>query len=254
MFAALVHACRYCGLLDASAAAHRAAVRLDPTVASSVLHTYYQQRAWSQALDELHRSSDPFEGRLLAAMGRRDEAIAAARREEGRYAAIPLLRGFATALRAGLEGDGATATAAMAPFDDERYSDGEMFFYVAEVYALVGETGRAFAMLDRTVDGGFLSLAAFENNTFLAPLHSHAAWAPLLARLRASQASAARLFDDRRGRPPCSGSDAARSGRGRRVGRQLAQQPGLGEFPVAHHRFGRHPEHFGRLLDAQPAQ
>ena len=97
VFAALVHACRYCGLLDASAAAHRAAVRLDPTVASSVLHTYYQQRAWTQALDELHRSSDPFEGRLLAAMGRRDEAIAAARREEDRYAAIPLLRGFATA-------------------------------------------------------------------------------------------------------------------------------------------------------------
>ena len=200
MFAALAHACRYCGLLDASAAAHRAAVRLDPTVASSVLHTYYQQRAWSQALDELHRSSDPFEGRLLAAMGRRDEAIAAARREEGRYAAIPLLRGFATALRAGLEGDGATAVAAMAPFDDERYSDGEMFFYVAEVYALVGESGRAFAMLDRTVDGGFLSLAAFENNTFLAPLRSHAAWAPLVDRLRASQASAAKLFDDRRGR------------------------------------------------------
>ena len=52
-----------------------------------------------------------------------------------------LLRSFATAIRAGLEGDAATATAAMAPFDDERYSDGEMFFYVAEVYALVGDTG-----------------------------------------------------------------------------------------------------------------
>ena len=65
--------------------------------ATSVLHTYYHQGAFDQALDELHRSSDPFEGRLLGAMGRRDEAIAAARREETRYAAIPLLRAFATA-------------------------------------------------------------------------------------------------------------------------------------------------------------
>ena len=36
----------------------------------SVLHTYYHQRAFEQALDELHRSSDPFEARLLGAMGR----------------------------------------------------------------------------------------------------------------------------------------------------------------------------------------
>ena len=44
------------------------------------------------------------------------------------------------------------------------------------------------------------ALAAFEHNTYLAPLRSHAAWAPLVARLRAAQASAAKLFDDRRGR------------------------------------------------------
>ena len=53
-----------------------------------------------------------------------------------------------------------------------RYSDGEMFFYVAEVYALVGEYRAGVRDARRAVDGGFLSLPAFENNTFLAPLRA----------------------------------------------------------------------------------
>ena len=39
LFAGLVHACRYAGLLDASLAAHDEAVRLDPNVATSVEYT-----------------------------------------------------------------------------------------------------------------------------------------------------------------------------------------------------------------------
>ncbi len=200
VYAGLVHACRYGGLLDASVAAHRAAVRLDPTVATSVLHTYYHQRAFEQALDELHRSTDPFEARLLGAMGRTAEAIPAAEREEVRYAAIPLLRAFATAMRSGLQGRVDEARAAMKPFEQRTNSDGEMLFYVAEVYALVGDTARAFARLDEAVDSGFLCAAAFERDTYLAPLRAMAAWAPLMARVTAAQAEVWRVFDQHRGR------------------------------------------------------
>ena len=42
LFAALVHACRYGGLLDASVAAHEEAKRLDPTVPTSVEYTLLQ--------------------------------------------------------------------------------------------------------------------------------------------------------------------------------------------------------------------
>ena len=200
VFAALVHACRYGGLLDASVAAHRAAVRLDPTVATSVLHTYYHQGAFEQALDELHRSTDPFEARLLGAMGRTAEAIPAAEREEVRYAAIPLLRAFATAMRAGLQGRFDEAREAMRPFEHRTNSDGEMLFYVAEIYALVGDTDRAFATSRRAVDSGFLCAAAFERDTYLAPLRATAAWAPLMARVAAAQAEVWRVFDQHRGR------------------------------------------------------
>ena len=55
---------------------------------------------YERAIDEGHRTSDPFEARALGALGRTTEAIAAARREEDRFAHVPMLRGFSIALRA----------------------------------------------------------------------------------------------------------------------------------------------------------
>jgi serine/threonine protein kinase len=199
VFAALVHACRYGGLLDASVAAHHAAVRLDPTVPTSVLHTYYHQRAFALALDQLHRSSDPIEARLLGAMGRTADALPAAAREEVRYAAVPLLRAFATAMRAGLEGRADEAREAMRPFDQRRYGDGEMLFYVAEVDALIGDAARAFARLHQAVDNGFLCAAAFQGDTYLAALRTQPEWAPLMARVEAAQAQVRQVFETHRG-------------------------------------------------------
>ncbi len=41
LFAALVHACRYCGQLNASLAAHHKALELDPNAHTSIAHTYF---------------------------------------------------------------------------------------------------------------------------------------------------------------------------------------------------------------------
>ena len=41
LFAGLVHTCRYCGLLEASVAAHEHAQRLDPKMSTSVNNTYW---------------------------------------------------------------------------------------------------------------------------------------------------------------------------------------------------------------------
>ena len=106
MYAALVHACRYAGLLDESVQAHVLARRLDPAVATSVLHTYYMRGEFERALDESYQSSDPLEARLLAALGRDEEALSAARREEVRFGAYPMLSAFSTAMRAALAAAG----------------------------------------------------------------------------------------------------------------------------------------------------
>ena len=199
VYAALVHACRYAGLLDASVAAHQTAIRLDPTVSTSVLHSYYMQGDFRRALEEAHRSTDPFEARLLGAMGQRDAALAAARSEEARFSSVPVLRGFSTGLRAALEGRGDAARDALVVYDDVRFGDGEGLFYVAEIYAAVGDRGRAFAMLTRAVDAGFLCLPAFEHDVYLAPLRGGEAWGALMARLRDAHARVGQRFDQRHG-------------------------------------------------------
>lgn len=200
VYAGLVHACRYGGLLDASLTAHRMATRLDPNVPTSVLHTYYQSGAFDRALEEMHRSSDPFEARVLGALGRRDEALAAARREELRFSNVPLMRVFSTATVAAFEGRAADAIRALEPVKGTAFGDGEGRFYAAEVYALVGSLDDAMEMLTHAVDAGFVCRRVFAESAYLAPVRRRPDWPALVARVEAGQAEASRVFDGRRGR------------------------------------------------------
>ena len=59
LFAGLVQACRYCGLLDASVAAHERARRLDPGVVTSVAQTFLLNGEWERAIAD-DRSDPPF--------------------------------------------------------------------------------------------------------------------------------------------------------------------------------------------------
>jgi tetratricopeptide (TPR) repeat protein len=184
VYAALVHACRYAGLLEESVAAHHQAYRLDPTVATSVHHTYYLQGQFDKALDHARHSNDPLETRILGAMGRKDEALAAARREESRYADVSILQAFAASCRAALEGRREDAVASLVPFETFGSTDGEAFFYVAEVYAMSGYLDRAHVTLTRALDAGFVCLPAFERDVYLAPLKETEHWRALMARLK----------------------------------------------------------------------
>ena len=187
VYAALVHACRYAGLVDESVASHRQARRLDPAVSTSVLHTYYMRGDYALAFEEGHQSSDPFEARVLGAMGRTAEAISAARREENRFAAYPLQRSFARGLRAALEGLPDEAVAALRPFDGPLFNDGEGLFYVAEIYSTLGLLDRGHMMLERAIDSGFLCLARFETDPYLAPLRGTDRYNELLGRVRSKR-------------------------------------------------------------------
>ena len=52
LFAGLVRACRYVGLLDASRAAHERARRLDPTINTSVVYTSAMVGDYARVADE----------------------------------------------------------------------------------------------------------------------------------------------------------------------------------------------------------
>ena len=58
IFAGLVHACRYCGLLEASEAAHREARRLDPHISTSVVYTWWARGEMERVLAETSDAAD----------------------------------------------------------------------------------------------------------------------------------------------------------------------------------------------------
>jgi serine/threonine protein kinase/tetratricopeptide (TPR) repeat protein len=186
VYAALVHACRYCGFLDESLSAHAQARRLDPTVATSVLHTYYMRGDYLRALEEGYQSSDPFEARVLGALGRETEAIEAARREEARFAAFPRLRAFCAALRAALEGRQAEALADLQLVTTE-FTDGEGLFYVAEIFARLGDVERTLTTLEKAVAMGFLCVAAIRNAPYLSSLRGIERFEALVERTQVRQ-------------------------------------------------------------------
>ncbi len=187
IYAALVHACRYGGLLDESLAAHRQAQRLDPTLTTTVHHTHYMRGEYAEALATSGQVSDPFEARVLSALGRDADALASARREETRFAAVPMMRVFSSALRAALEGEKEEGMAALEQLETFGFTDGEGLFYMAGTCVKLEQPQRAFELLSRAVDGGFLCLRGFETDVYLAPLRSMPEWQPLLERLEAKR-------------------------------------------------------------------
>jgi tetratricopeptide (TPR) repeat protein len=102
IFAGLVSTCRYCGLLDASVAAHERAVSLEPRIRTSVPHTWFLQadhpRVATIAIEDF-----PYIVPLsIAELGRPLEALAALRKlEETMKTRVP---GFVIAARTLLEG------------------------------------------------------------------------------------------------------------------------------------------------------
>ncbi len=177
------------GLLDESLAAHRQAQRLDPTLPTTVHHTYYMQGDYERALAAAGHVSDPFVAGVLWALGRDAEALASARREEERFASVPLMRAFSSALRATLEGKREEGIAAIERVRTSGFSDGEGLFYLSGIYARLEEPQRACEMLTRAIDAGFLCAPAFETDVYLTSLRATTDWQPLLDRVDHSAAA-----------------------------------------------------------------
>ena len=185
-----------CGLLRESVSAHQDARRLDPTVSTSVLHTYYVQRDYDRALEEAVTSSDPLEARVLGATGRDTQAIEAASpvREEARLAQIARLAAYCAAQRAAFEGRSSDVLAIAEPYDSSSVSDGEDLFHWGKMSARAGLPGEALTRLERAADWGYMCSQAYEDSSYLVPLHGMTRFAALLERVRARQRAIAEQF------------------------------------------------------------
>ena len=191
LLAGLVTTCRYCGLLDASDAAHARAVALEPKLRTSVVHTWFMQGDHARVA-AVKPGEFPYIVPLsMAEIGRRTDAIAAAREIEQK---IPTrVRDLVTGARTLLEGKPSESVAAIQRFVSD-FRDPEAMFYSARHLAHLGETEQALDIAARAIDGGFFCFPALSNDPGLETLRGSPAFVDLLGRAESRHRAAAEIF------------------------------------------------------------
>jgi eukaryotic-like serine/threonine-protein kinase len=154
LFAGLVQACRYCGLLDASVAAYERARSLDPGAITSAAQTYLLRGDWEQAA-AIDRSDPPFtKARALIELGRRSEGLELLRASIAR-GLHPQIHDLVAGMVAALEGRHDDVLRHTHRVIDSGLTDPEVLYHWAGPLALAGDRDGALGLLERAVEGGF---------------------------------------------------------------------------------------------------
>ncbi len=194
LFAGLVHACRYSGLLAAAVAAHAQAWRLDPQIRTGIAHAYWCLGEYEQAIrTDLDRPA-LVTALSLTSMGRDAEAIAQFKAIE-RLGLPTTMAHFMRAMRATLEGKRAESVeAAEQMLNGPLPADPCPRFYVARALARIGDTDRALEHLKTAVDSGFFCHPILATDPWLDPVRGHAEFASILQRANTRHRNAAAAF------------------------------------------------------------
>jgi DNA-binding winged helix-turn-helix (wHTH) protein/tetratricopeptide (TPR) repeat protein len=191
LLAGLVTTCRYCGLLDASVAAHERAIGLEPKLKTSIIHTWAFQGAHDR-IATLKPADFPYLVPLsMAELGRASDALAALREIEPK---IPTrVRDLVTAARFLLEGNATDSVAAINRFV-AGFHDPEALYYSARHLAHLNETDAAVRLFERVVAGGCYCFPTFARDRWLQPLRKKAAFTKALRQAEAEHEKAAGVF------------------------------------------------------------
>ena len=188
----LVSVCRYCGLLEASVAAHQRALELDPRIRTSVPHTWCMQADHSR-LATVKIDEFPYIVPLaLAELGRKDEALPPLRELEQKIKTR--IRDFIVAVRALLENDRAESLAAVRRILASDFRDPEGLFYLSRHLARLNETAPALEILERVVAGGFFCFPVMAKDPWLDSLRKKPAFSKLLRQAETQHQAAAATF------------------------------------------------------------
>ena len=197
LMAGLVSACRYCGLLDASVAAHARAVGLDPRIRTSVPHTWFLQADHARVAS-LKVAEAPYIVSLsLAALGRGDEAVGVLRELE--QTTRSRMRDFMIAARTLIEGNPAESIAAVGRIVASDFRDPEGLFYLSRHLAYSNEVDPALSLLERVVAGGYVCFPAMVQDPWLDGLRNKPAFAELLHQVETQHRMAAMAFAELNG-------------------------------------------------------
>jgi TolB-like protein len=193
LFAGLVHACRYCGLLDASTAAYEEAIRLDPKISTSGAHTFFMLGDYEKVLTINIEGTPPY-SRILALgmLGREREALADLKRLAGRVQ--PRVHDFLVGALALYEGDTDASADAMLRVATSDFMDPEGLFYAARQLAYLGHTDDALNALERATAGGFNCYPALVRDPWLDPVRALPKFAQTLRQVEARHREARAAF------------------------------------------------------------
>jgi tetratricopeptide (TPR) repeat protein len=194
LFAGLVQACRYVGLLDESRAAHDRARRLDPTIKTSVAYTSGIVGDYARAATDARDNDDPLEGIALAMAGQAADATGMLLDMRQRYGSNRVWAAFIDvnlAVAGGRAGEVVAATDACMRLS---FDDPEGLFHIGVVLARFNELARALDALRRTVDAGFSCPPGFEEPS-LRRLRGHPVFEGLRAEAERRHRRAADAFE-----------------------------------------------------------
>ncbi len=194
LFAGLVHVCRYCGLLEASLAAHERACRLDPHVRTSVCHTYFLLGDYPRAVAAGREVLGYIGPLALMLLGRDEEAVSLARRMECTSTRLPLVRCAFSCVRALAEGSRAEALVLVERMLALQTRGPEELYITARQFAYLSEVDRALLTLKRAVDEGFFCYPALVRDPWLHSLRARHEFDAILRLASERHASAVRAF------------------------------------------------------------
>ncbi len=190
LFAGLVHACRYCGLLDESVRAHHRARLLDSRAGTSVAFTFFLMGDYERTLEWYPRGF-PFYLDLAALAGAGRELEAAEALGQRSFPGEALL----DSLRLSLQGDHAGSIAiAKASLSKNAEDDPEGNFYLARHLARGGAHADALKTIRDLVAQGFFCSTALRCDPWLRPLSLLPDFQDVLDEVLRHEADAAAAF------------------------------------------------------------
>ncbi len=192
LFAGLTQACRYCGLVEASLAAHEEARRLDPHARTSIAFTLWA----ADDLEGVARLNDPQDPELtvfaLYSLGRLDEA----RRLLGSALPpqqVPVMGTVLEMTRQLLDGQGDVAARSLRQLGDTHF-DPEAIFLYAELLAPLGHAEEAIRGMRLALEAGYNAWGILSRSRVLDSLREVTAFRELLALSEASRQTSLAAF------------------------------------------------------------
>ncbi len=193
LFGGLVHACRYCGLLDASVAAYERARKLDPQVQTSIEHTYFMRGEHEKVIELGHTNFAFVMAQSLILLGRDAEAAELVNTHESRLPS-EMLRLYLAAVKAGLGENIGALREAVAKLMGLKLMDLEGMYYITRICTRIGLIDEAVEIVGRSVRGGWCCPAPLKADTWLEPLRARADFQPVIAAAEKGRAESLEAF------------------------------------------------------------